>query len=154
MTFQKGNKIGNRFKKGVASNPMGKTGGIPRTIRAKWTSIESGLSKAGIVLDIVNQELDTPKGQENLRQSIRDLMAPGDPQKTLRFLTFVMTFAPKVKQEAVVAEFTENREALRRAISKLNTTTDCGQDVNEAGNNLESEPEKSQVIDVEPIEQK
>lgn len=150
--FQKGNKIGNRFRKGVMANPLGsqgsKGGGIPRTIRAKWLSVESGLSKAGIVLDIVNQEIDTPEGQANIRQSIRDLMTPGDPAKTMRFLSFVMTFAPKVKQEALLAEFSGNQDALRRAVAKLDTTT--GSDSRRIGpsDNSRAVQNNAQVVDI------
>lgn len=146
--FQKGNKIGHRFKPGVASNPLGKTAGIPRTIRAKWQSVESGLSKAGIVLDIINEELDTPQGKENLRQSIQDLMKPGDPQKTLRFLTFAMTFAPKVKHEAFMAEFTGNRDALARAVAKLKPSTDVALPVDRAEITGDNAQDKVQAVDI------
>lgn len=150
--FQKGNKVGNRFKKGQVNNPLGigrtTTGGVPRTIRAKWQSVESGLSKAGIVLDIVNEELDTQEGRAKLRQSVQDLMTPGDPQKTLRFLTFVMSFAPKVKQEALMAEFSGNSAALARAVAKLNTTTGSDPAPVPVENNQETVRDSAQVVDI------
>lgn len=148
MPFQPGNKIGNRFKKGIASNPLGKTAGIPRTIRAKWQSVESGLNKAGIVLDIINEEIDTPEGRENLRQSIRDLMKPGDTQKTLRFLTFCMTFAPKVKQEALMAEFSGNHAALARAVAKIRPTTGSNLADPQPPNNGGEQAKSAQAADI------
>lgn len=151
--FQKGNKVGNRFKKGVASNPLGNQGGragggIPRTIKARWMSVESGLKNAGLVLDIVNQELDNPEVQEGIRQSVRRLANSDDPATTLRFLTFVMTFAPKVKQEALTAEFTGNSAALARAVAKLNTPT-CSDPVPlPVENNQEIVHDNAQVVDI------
>ncbi len=148
--FQKGNKIGNRFKRGTSGNPMGRTlgAGVPRTIRAKWMSVESGLKNAGLVLDIVNQELESAEVQASIRNSIRNLACSNDPVITLRFLTFVMTFAPKTKQEALVAEFAGNRDALRRAVAKLDTTTGSGSGEHGTTNNLEDSAKSPQDVDI------
>lgn len=145
--FQKGNKIGHRFKKGEVSNPLG-SAGIPHTIKTKWQSVESGLTKAGIVLDIVNQELDNPDVQHGIRESVRRLANSTDPAVIIRFLSFVLTFAPKVKHEAFMSEFTGNREALARAVSKLKPSTGSGFQDDRPEITGDNMPYSSQVVDI------